>query len=129
MQPNWHKSHCKYKGYLDPTRTNSMKLRNFFGILAAFVLVTGCDDNTEACDEGNKAVIFIFNTSPCTPDVTVDGDQIASDMGVLSTETVEVDAGDIDIEFDLAFISLCTAMDTTVTVACGDSVYVEFDGV
>lgn len=106
-----------------------MKLRNFFGIFAAFVLITGCDDNTEACDEGNKAVITIFNNSLCTPDVTVGGEQVASDMGVLATQSVEVDAGDIDVEFDLSFISLCTAMDTTVTVACGDSVYVEFDGV
>lgn len=49
-------------------------------------------------------------------------------MGILSLETVEVDAGNIDVEFDLAFISLCTAFDTSVTVACGDSVYIEFDG-
>lgn len=61
--------------------------------------------------------------------MTVGGEQVASDMGVLATQSVEVDAGDIDVEFDLSFISLCTAMDTTVTVACGDSVYVEFDGV
>ncbi|MDA8695337.1 hypothetical protein N9C70_04430 [Flavobacteriales bacterium] len=105
-----------------------MKISNLFGLLAAFVLVTGCDDNTEACDEGNKAVITIFNNSLCTPDVSVGGDEVASDMGVLSTETVEVDAGSLDVEFDLSFISLCTALDTTVTVACGDSIYIEFDG-
>ena len=106
-----------------------MKLRNFFGIFAAFVLITGCDDNTEACDEGNKAVITIYNNSLCTPDVSVGGDEIATDMGILATQSVEVDAGDIDIEFSLALFTLCTALDTTVTVACGDSVYVEFDGV
>ena len=84
---------------------------------------------TEVCDEGNKAVITIYNTSPCTPDVSVGGDEIATDMGILSTQSVEVDAGDIDIEFSLALFTLCTALDTTVTVACGDSVYVEFDRV
>jgi len=105
-----------------------MRISNLFGLFVALLLVTGCDDNTEACDEGNKAVITIFNNSLCTPDVSVDGDEIASDMGILSLETVEVDAGNIDVEFDLAFISLCTAFDTAVTVACGDSVYIEFDG-
>ena len=84
---------------------------------------------TEVCDEGNKAVITIYNNSLCTPDVSVGGDEIATDMGILSTQSVEVDAGDIDIEFSLALFTLCTALDTTVTVACGDSVYVEFDGV
>lgn len=106
-----------------------MKIQNLLGLMAALVLVTGCDDSTEACDEGNKAVITIFNNSLCTPDVSVGGDEIAADMGILATQSVEVDAGTIDIEFDLAFISLCTALDTSVTVACGDSVYVEFDGV
>lgn len=105
-----------------------MKVQNLFGLLAALVLVTGCDDNTEACDDGNKAVITIFNNSLCTPDVSIGGDEEVSDMGVLSTETIEVDAGTIDVEFDLSFISLCTALDTSVTVTCGDSVYVEFDG-
>lgn len=107
----------------------NMKLRSLFGLMATLLLITGCKDNTVACDEGNKAVITIFNNSLCTPDVSVDGDNVASDMGILSTETVEVDAGDIDVDFDLAFISLCTALDTTVTVACGDSIYIEFDGV
>ncbi len=106
-----------------------MKIQNLLGLMAAVVLVTGCSDDTEACDEGNKAVITIFNNSLCTPDVSVGGDEIAADMGILATQSVEVDAGTIDIEFDLAFISLCTALDTSVTVACGDSVYVEFDGV
>ena len=49
--------------------------------------------------------------------MSVGGDDIATDLGVLATQSVEVDAGDIDIEFSLAFISLCTALDTTVTVA------------
>jgi len=105
-----------------------MNMRNLFGLVAVLMLVTGCDDNTEACDEGNKAVITVFNNSLCTPDVSVDGEQIATDMGILATQSVEVDAGDIDVEFDLAFISLCTALNTTVTVACGDSITVEFTG-
>ena len=107
----------------------NMKIQSLFGLLAALVLVTGCDDNTIECDAGNKAVITIYNNSLCTPDVSVNGDEIASDMGILSTETVEIDAGSTDVEFDLAFISLCTALDTTFTVACGDSVYIEFDGI
>ena len=107
-----------------------MNKSTLFGMFAACALFASCDDGvTEVCDEGNKAVITIFNTSLCTPDVSVGGDDVATDMGILSTETVEVDAGDVDIEFSLALISLCTALDTTVTVACGDTVYVEFDGV
>lgn len=103
-------------------------MRTIFSLAAVLMLVTGCDDNTEACDEGNKAVITVFNNSLCTPDVSVDGEQIATDMGILATQSVEVDAGNIDVEFDLSFISLCTAFNTTVTVACGDSVTVEFTG-
>lgn len=117
------------KGYFCAQDRIKMKFQNLLGLMAALVLVTGCDDNTEACDEGNKAVITIFNNSLCTPDVSVGGDEIAADMGILATQSVEVDAGTINIEFDLAFISICTALDTSVTVACGDSVYVEFDGV
>ena len=91
-------------------------------------LFASCDDGiTEVCDEGNKAVITIYNNSVCTPDVSVGGDDIATDGHSLHGNR-GVDAGDIDIEFSLALISLCTALDTTVTVACGDSVYVEFDG-
>ena len=106
-----------------------MNKSTLFGMFAACALFASCDDGvTEVCDEGNKAVITVYNNSICTPDVSVGGDDIAIDMGVLATQSVEVDAGDIDIEFDLAFISLCTALDTTVTVACGDSVYVEFTG-
>ena len=109
--------------------TETMKIRNLAVLLAAFALMTGCDDGvTEVCDDGNKAVITIFNNSLCTPDVSVGGDDVASDMGILSTETVEVDAGTMDVEFNLAFISLCTALDTSVTVSCGDSIYIEFTG-
>ena len=107
-----------------------MNKSTLLGMFAACALFASCDDGvTEVCDEGNKAVITIYNNSLCTPDVSVGGDEIATDMGILSTQSVEVDAGDIDIEFSLALFTLCTALDTTVTVACGDSVYVECDGV
>ena len=69
------------------------------------------------------------SSPPCLhPGVSVNGDDVATDMGILATQTVEADAGDIDVEFDLAFISVCTALDTTLTVACGDTVMVEFTG-
>ena len=117
------------RAYLSAAQNKkNMNLRNLFGLVALLVIFTGCEDDTVACDEGNKAVITIYNNSLCTPDVSVGGDDVASDMGILSTETVEVDAGTLDIEFDLAFISLCTALDTSVTVACGDSIYIEFTG-
>ncbi len=116
--------------YFRAFKTQSMNKSTLFGMFAACALFASCDDGvTEVCDEGNKAVITIYNNSLCTPDVSVGGDDIATDMGILSTQSVEVDAGDIDIEFSLALFTLCTALDTTVTVACGDSVYVEFDGV
>ena len=107
-----------------------MNKSTLLGMFAACTLFASCDDGvTEVCDEGNKAVITVYNNSLCSPDVSVGGDEIATDMGILSTQSVEVDAGDIDIEFSLALFTFCTALDTTVTVACGDSVYVEFDGV
>ncbi len=106
-----------------------MNKSTLFGMFAICALFASCDDGvTEVCDEGNKAVIEIFNNSVCTPDVSVGGDDVATDMGILATQSVEVDAGDIDVEFSLAFISVCTALDTTVTVACGDTVLVEFTG-
>ena len=115
--------------YFCAIKTNLMNKSTLFGMFAVCALFASCDDGvTEVCDEGNKAVIEIFNNSVCTPDVSVNGDDVASDMGILATQTVEVDAGDIDVEFDLAFISVCTALDTTVTVACGDTVLVEFTG-
>ena len=121
----YHKPH-----YFRAIKTHSMNKSTLLGMFAACALFASCDDGvTEVCDEGNKAVITIYNNSLCTPDVSVGGDEIATDMGILSTQSVEVDAGDIDIEFSLALFTLCTALDTTVTVACGDSVYVEFDGV
>ena len=48
-----------------------MKIQNLFGLMAARVLITWYDDNTEACDEGNKAVVTIYNNSLCTPDVSI----------------------------------------------------------
>ena len=115
--------------YFRAINIQSMNKSTLFGMFAVCALFASCDDGvTEVCDEGNKAVIEIFNNSVCTPDVSVNGDDVATDMGILATQTVEVDAGDIDVEFDLAFISVCTALDTTVTVACGDTVLVEFTG-
>lgn len=115
--------------YFRAIKTQPMNKSTLFGMFAVCALFASCDDGvTEVCDEGNKAVIEIFNNSVCTPDVSVNGDDVATDMGILATQTVEVDAGDIDVEFDLAFISVCTALDTTVTVACGDTVLVEFTG-
>lgn len=104
-----------------------MKHQTIAGLVAALFLVTGCDEST-VCDEGNKAVITIFNNSPCTPDVSVNGDDVAQDMGILAVQTVEVDAGTIVVDFDLALFSFCTALNTSVVVACGDSVTVEFTG-
>lgn len=105
-----------------------MNYKSLFGLAVACLFFASCDDGLTECDEGNKAVITIVNLSICTPDVSVAGDDVVSDMGILNTEVVQVDAGDIDIEFDLSALSFCTALDTTVTVACGDSVLVEFNG-
>ena len=62
--------------------------------------------------EGN-GIITIYNNSLCTPDVSVVRDNVVSTCASF-TETVQADAGDVDIEFNLLFISLCTALDTTV---------------
>ena len=116
--------------YFRAIKIQSMNKSTLFGMFAVCALLASCDDGvTEVCDEGNKAVIEIFNNSICTPDVSVNGNDVATDMGILATQTLEVDAGDIDVEFDLAFISLCTALDTTFTVARGDTVVVEFTGI
>ena len=105
-----------------------MKIQNLFGLMAALVLTTGGDDTTEARDAVDEAVVTIFHLSLCTPDVRIAGDEVAADMGILAQNSFETDAGTIDVEFGLSFISLCTAFDTSITVACGDSVYIEFDG-
>lgn len=87
-----------------------------------------CDDGvTEVCDEGNKAVITVYNNSLCTPDVSVNGDEIASDLGILDQVSVEVDAGTHDVTTNLSLITTCTELDWEVEVACGDSIMLTFE--
>ena len=105
-----------------------MKIRNFAVLLTAFALMTGCDDGvTEVCDDGNKAVITIYNNSLCTPDISVGGDLVASDLGTFDEVSVEVDAGTYDVTTNLSLFTTCTELEWTADVACGDSVLFTFE--
>jgi len=105
-----------------------MNKSTLFGMFAACALFASCDDGvTEVCDEGNKAVITVFNNSLCTPDVSVNGDEIASDLGILDQVSTEVDAGTHDVTTNLSLIATCTELDWEVEVACGDTILLTFE--
>ena len=108
--------------------TFHMNKSTLFGMFAACALFASCDDGvTEVCDEGNKAVITVFNNSLCTPDVSVNGDEIASDLGILDQVSTEVDAGTHDVTTNLSLITTCTELDWEVEVACGDTILLTFE--
>ncbi len=101
---------------------------HWFGIASACFLLASCENfATEVCDEGNKAVITVLNNSLCTPDVSVNGDEIASDLGVLEQVSVEVNAGTHDVTTDLSLFTICTPLDWEVELACGDTVHLTFE--
>ena len=95
--------------------------------VATLLLVSCKSDITEVCNEGNKAVITVYNNSLCTPDVSVNGDEIASDLGILDEVSVQVDAGSHEVTTTLSLFTLCTALDWEVEVACGDTVLLTFE--
>lgn len=109
--------------------TTEFMIKNLWcSLAAATLLFVSCDSAiTEVCDEGNKAVITVYNNSLCTPDVSVNGDEIASDLGILDEVSVEVDAGTHDVSTSLSLFTLCTALDWDVEVACGDTVLLTFE--
>ena len=50
------------------TKIPSMNKSTLFGMFAACALFASCDDGvTEVCDEGNKAVITVYNNSSARP--------------------------------------------------------------
>jgi uncharacterized protein (TIGR02145 family) len=92
-----------------------------------------CDESSgtdsEICADDNSAVLTILNNSLCAPDLIVNGIEVASNLGILTTTDFEFDAGVLCIELELPFISLCYGLETTVEVACGDSVFIGFNGI
>lgn len=99
-----------------------------FGMFATCFLFAGCEDSvTEVCDEGNKAVITVYNNSLCTPDVSIDGDLVASDLGTFDEVSTEVDAGTFDVTTNLSLFTTCTELEWEVEVACGDSILLTFE--
>lgn len=109
-------------------KANLMNKNQWCSLAAATLLFVGCDSLiTEVCDEGNKAVITVYNNSLCTPNVSVNGDEIVSDLGILDEISVEVDAGSHEVSTTLSLFTLCTALDWEVEVACGDTVLLTFE--
>jgi hypothetical protein len=92
--------------------------------IAAFA-VTGCEEPI-TCDEGNKAVLTVYNYTICTPTIEVDGDVVAEDLTATLLEDVpgdsvviELDEGSHTISAELSFISFCEEDETTIDAVCG----------
>ena len=65
--------------------------------MAAAAAFTGCEEPL-ACDEGNKATLTVYNYTACTPDIVVDGDVIAEDLGATFIEGVAGDSVVIELD-------------------------------
>ena len=106
--------------------TNIMK--NIFlplCLVAGAAAFTGCEKPTE-CDSGNKAMLTVVNYTACTPNIEVDGDVVATDLGATILEdvpgdsvTVELDEGTYTIKADLPLITLCSEQTTDIETMCG----------
>ena len=119
--------------YLRTQNHSAMKKVTFLlGIVAAAAAFTGCEEPL-ACEEGNKATLTVYNYTACTPNIEVDGEVVAIDLGATFIEdvpgdsvTVELDAGTYTIKADLPLITLCTEQTTTIETMCGGNYTWEF---
>ena len=119
--------------YLRTQNHSAMKKATFLlGIVAAAGAFTGCEEPL-ACEEGNKATLTVYNYTACTPNIEVDGEVVAIDLGATFIEdvpgdsvTVELDAGTYTIKADLPLITLCTEQTTTIETMCGGNYTWEF---
>ncbi|MDA0946664.1 MAG: hypothetical protein RLZZ314_1149 [Bacteroidota bacterium] len=107
-----------------------------FGTMVAFVAAaaafTGCEEPL-SCEEGNKATLTVYNYTACTPNIEVDGEVVAYDLGATFIEDVPgdsvvvlLDAGSYTIKADLPLITLCTEQTTTIETECGGTYTWEF---
>ena len=71
-------------------------------------------------------MLTVVNYTDCTPNIEVDGDVVAIDLGANILEdapgdsvTVELDAGTYTIKADLPLITLCTEQTTNIETTCG----------
>ena len=94
-------------------------------LVAGAAAFTGCEKPLE-CDNGNKAMLTVVNYTDCTPNIEVDGDVVAIDLGANILEdapgdsvTVELDAGTYTIKADLPLLTLCTEQTTNIETTCG----------
>ncbi|MDG1674146.1 MAG: hypothetical protein P8H88_01745 [Flavobacteriales bacterium] len=101
------------------------KVTYLLGFVAAAAAFTGCEEPL-VCDEGNKATLTVYNYTACTPDIVVDGDVVAEDLGATfitgvpgDSVVIELEEGSYLIKADLPFITLCTERDTTIETMCG----------
>ena len=98
----------------------------------AAIAFTGCEEPI-TCDEGNKAILTVYNYTICTPTIEVDGDVVAEDLtGTLLEDVpgdsvvIELDEGSYTISAELSFISACTEDETTIDAVCGGTYTWEF---
>lgn len=111
-----------------------MKNISFFaGLVAAAAALTGCEEPL-LCDEGNKATLTVYNYTACTPNILVDGDVVAEDLGATfitgvpgDSVVIELEEGSYLIKADLPLITLCTERDTTIETMCGGNYIWNFE--
>ena len=109
--------------------------KSFFPLAIAITAIafTGCEEPIIACDDGNKAILTVYNYTICTPTIEVDGDVVAEDLTATLLEDVpgdsvviELDEGSYTISAELSFISLCDEDETTIDAVCGGTYTWEF---
>lgn len=86
--------------------------------LVAAVLVLGCNDDFNVCDD--KATIWIVNNTICTPDIRVNGDLLITDLAPLDSMEFLADEGTQKIQSNMAFISLCVDREEDISTLCGE---------
>ena len=90
----------------------------FLGLTALAAAFTGCEEPLE-CDV--KATLWVVNYTVCTPNIEVEGDVVAYDLGYDDSVSVELNEGTYDIVADLPLITLCTEQSTTINSVCGET--------
>ena len=93
------------------------KVTFILGMVAAAAAFTGCEEPL-ACEEGNKAILTVYNNTLCTPMIEANGDDMV-EIEALGSAVIELDAGTYDIYADLALITACVEADTTIETVCG----------
>lgn len=108
--------------------------KSLFPLAMAFAAIAfiGCEEPI-TCDEGNKAILTVYNYTICTPTIEVDGDVVAEDLTATlvvdvpgDSVVIELDEGSHTISAELSLFTFCQEKDTTFDASCGESYTWEF---